>query len=113
MKKYNLQQLLNIPDDWIITYNNFFDIDPLKLENNDILWDNFTEDLFQIKNEHKNILLDLGWYPEMNPNGNYCIKLIQGNNWEEPLVNINNKDKNEIIKIIENILWDKVYDKGT
>jgi hypothetical protein len=107
MKKYNLQPL-NIPANWIITYNNFFDIDPLKLKHNDILWDNFIEDLLQLKNEHKNILLDLGWYPEMNPNGNYCMKLIQDNNWEEPLMNINNKDKNKIIKIIENILLNNV-----
>ncbi|MDR1285062.1 MAG: hypothetical protein LBJ88_02550 [Campylobacteraceae bacterium] len=103
MDNFNLQPV-KVPVGWVITYNNFFDIDPLKIKNDDILWDNFTEDLFQIKNEHKNILLDLDWYPEMNPNGNYCIKLIQDNNWEEPLIDINNKDKKEIVEIIEKIL---------
>jgi hypothetical protein len=98
-------QKLKVPDGWIITYNNFFDIDPLKINNStDILWNIFTEDLLQIKNEHKNIILDLGWYPEMNQNGNYCIKLIKDYNWEKPLININNNSKYIIVKIIEKIL---------
>jgi hypothetical protein len=59
-------------------------------------------------NKHKNIILDLGWYPEMSPNGNYCIKLIKDNNWTKPLININNKRKDKIVKIIEDILSNNV-----
>jgi hypothetical protein len=108
MNSFHLQPF-KIPDDWITAYNEFLDIDPAKIKDNtDILWNNFTEDLLQIRNEHKNIILDLGWYPEMNPNGNYCIKLIKDNNWEKPLITINNKSKDEIVKIIEDILLNNV-----
>jgi hypothetical protein len=108
MNDFNLQ-LINIPDDWVTTYNKFFDIDPLKIKDDtDILWNNFTEDLLQIKNKHKNIILDLGWYPEMNPSGNYCIKLIKDNNWTKPLINIKNKRKDKIVKTIEDILSNSI-----
>ena len=106
MKRNKLDlQKFNIPKPivWTVLYNNFFDIDPQNIEN-DVLWNNFTKNLLQIKSQYKDLLLDLGWYPEMNPNGNYCIKLIENNNWEKPLLNIKSQNKNEIVKNIENIL---------
>jgi hypothetical protein len=99
-------QSLNIPKGWKITYNNFFDIDPLKIDSSDdILWENFSRDLLQIRKEGKIIILNLAWYPEMDPNG--CFHLRLTDFWEDdPLIlaDIKTKSKSEIIKNIEKLL---------
>lgn len=44
----------------------------------------FTEDLVQIEiGEH--FLVDVGFYPEFDPNGEFKIVLIQNYDWETPL----------------------------
>lgn len=44
-----------------------------------------TEDLLQI--EYKNgLVLDIGWYPEMDPNGCLKVYLIKDADWYSPLI---------------------------
>jgi len=112
LNTYNLQNI-NIPDDWRITYNEFFDTDPLKINNdNSNLWFNLKEDLLQVENNKKNLLLDLGWYPEFSPKGKYRIKLIKNCDWEKPLVKFENRNLNEIVKKIEKIVNDQYIIKN-
>jgi len=100
------KQSLILPDDWIMTYNEFYDIDPSEIND----WGDisqscfFKEDMLQIKNNGKNLLLDLGWYPEFKKEGRYCIHLIEDYNWEKPLVKKHTKSKTKTLKIIEDIL---------
>lgn len=45
--------------------------------------DNLTEDLLQVKYT-EGFLLDIGWYPEYEPNGQFIIQLIKGDTWDTP-----------------------------
>ncbi len=60
------------------------------------------EDLIQVEYNEKYIL-DIGWYPEHNANGNIIIQLIFDNQWDTPIVKekVNNIDS--LLKIIKEI----------
>lgn len=68
----------------VITYNNF-NIDISKpLENQ--IWE-LKEDLLQVSYSGRNsstYILDIGWYPEFNVNGNFKILLIRNYDWDIP-----------------------------
>lgn len=49
------------------------------------------EDLLQISFQD-NILLDLGWYPELDFKGRFVLRVIKDYKWEEPLYKIEFKD---------------------
>lgn len=65
----------------IIAYNDF-DIDE-KIPFQDQKY-SFKEDILQIEfGDH--FLLDVGWYPEMNPEGYFVVYAIQDYDWQNPL----------------------------
>jgi len=45
--------------------------------------DNLTEDLLQVEYPG-DFLLDIGWYPEYEPEGQFIIQLVKGENWDNP-----------------------------
>ena len=96
-------QPLRIQTGWKVTFNSFIELDPQELiDDDDENWWEFNEDLLQLENSDKNLILDLGWYGERNLNsGFFKINLIQNFNWEKPLVEFISKEKNEIIDKIE------------
>lgn len=59
------------------------------------------EDLLQLLNEKANLVIDLGWYPSYDDNGNYLLLLIKDYNWDFPLEKVVSKSKKEIIACIE------------
>ncbi|EPY06219.1 hypothetical protein PAALTS15_15906 [Paenibacillus alvei TS-15] len=101
----NLMQL-KVPAGYAVTYNKFYDIDPILSEGNDYLienWGFFTEDLLQIvklkinngkwyipENEDA-LLFDLGWYPDSDINGHYHLQLVDGK-WNQ-IKSISSKDR--------------------
>ncbi len=69
---------LKIPAGWTVDYITVKDTDPESLEANDDAWlFDFNQDLLQISHKTKNLLLDVGWYPEGDPTGSYGIELIK------------------------------------
>ena len=88
---------LKIPAGYAITYNKFYDVEPIRSKDEDDFiknWGYFTEDLLQIvkmkiqkgnwyvpEREDK-LLFDLGWYPDSDINGQYVLQLVDGN-WNE------------------------------
>ena len=60
--KFELQEL-KIPAGWFISLNQFYAVSPSEetVESADTV---FTEDILQFKNEYRNRLIDLGWYPK-------------------------------------------------
>ncbi len=87
---------------WIVRHNRLFDISPDKapaavvIGGNITIWSLcFTEDLFQAENESKGRILDVGWYPDADPNGFYKLKVIRfdvqnrnnpdGYEWDNPV----------------------------
>ncbi|NEZ41941.1 hypothetical protein GQA12_10290 [Paenibacillus alvei] len=101
----NLMQL-KVPAGYAVTYNKFYDIDPVLSEGNDYLienWGFFTEDLLQIvklkihngkwyiPESEDTLLFDLGWYPDSDINGHYHLRLVDGK-WNE-MKSISSKDR--------------------
>lgn len=101
MKNKLKLQPLRIPSGWEVTYNTFLEIDPSNIKQDEEWFMIFTESLFQAIHKSRNILIDLGWYPEGDPKGNFGIELIKNYEWEKPLESINSKDKDEIIEKLE------------
>lgn len=99
-------QPLRIQSGWQVCYNTFKELDPqeLKDENDENWWD-LNEDLLQLENSSKNLILDLGWYGGHNLySGFYKLYLIQNLDWENPLVEFISKDKDEVTTKIEELL---------
>ncbi|MEK8129436.1 hypothetical protein WMW72_16130 [Paenibacillus filicis] len=96
---------LRIPSSWEISYNSLVELDPSHLKDEEEKWRNFTEDLLQIKHIKYNILLDVGWYPESDPNGSYGLELIKNHDWRNPLVSFDTKNRDELVEKIEFLLW--------
>ncbi|CAL8895592.1 hypothetical protein MHH54_09175 [Bacillus sp. FSL K6-4563] len=105
LPKYKLQPL-RIPSGWEISYNSLTELDPALLNKDEHdKWLNFTEDLLQIKNSKKNILLDVGWYPEADPEGVYGLDVVEDFNWENPVTSFETNQKGELIEKVEFLLW--------
>jgi hypothetical protein len=73
----------------VVSIYDEFDIDP-KLSFEEQKW-SFKEDIIQIvfTNDY---LIDVGWYPEFDPEGFFKIRVIQGINWDKPLYEKKCKD---------------------
>lgn len=69
---------LEIPNGWTINHNIFTEACPEKFlsEDYEYRWE-FNENILQIVNISRKKILDLGWYPEFCPSGEYCIMLIE------------------------------------
>ena len=79
-----------------IVYNEFdinFDEDFSNQENC------LLEDLLQISYAD-GYLLDLGWYPEFDANGNFKMQVIKDGNWDSPIYFRECREKNDLIQCI-------------
>ena len=65
----------------MVAQNHFFDIDPADTLDGDRLDFPFVEDILQLRNDKLRMTLDLGWYPDGDPNGSFRLLLIQ---WDPP-----------------------------
>lgn len=104
-------QPLRIPSGWGIEYNHFSENNPSDYPNpeNDVWFFEFVEDILLIRRKTKDIILDidLGWYPEGNPNGNFVLYAIKNNNWDCPLKEFVSRDRLEVLNKIEE--WLEYY----
>ncbi|MBU5315381.1 hypothetical protein KQI30_03685 [Clostridium bornimense] len=65
------------------------------------------EDLLQVSYDN-NYIIDMGWYPEFDREGNFEIYIIKDNRWDNPILHKKCKDLDllneyiyECIKLIE------------
>lgn len=104
---------LKIPSTWAVIYNSFGDEDPV-VRNGSIANDEYyKEDLLSIERlwfngsdwstEPNGYVLDLGWYPEADPQGSYCLTLLRGD-WDHTLVKYESRDRRQIRAAIERCL---------
>lgn len=61
--------------------------------------ENLTEDLLQVEYEN-GILLDVGWYPELSPDGCFRVRVIQDLDWQEPWFNRSCGEYHELVTLI-------------
>jgi hypothetical protein len=65
---------LRIPSGWTVLFNTFAEIDDaheLTIQEREAL---LSEDLLQLETE--DLVLDLGWYPDEDPEGAYRVELV-------------------------------------
>ncbi len=97
---------LKIPSGWVVIHNTFGDEEP-KIEDGTIINDEFyNENLLSIEQMYfdgqnwqinpQGYILDLGWYPEANPEGCYRLTLLKSN-WENIIAEVESK-KHEVIQ---------------
>ena len=113
---YQRLQPLRIPVGWTVGLNKFEDIDPETLPADDEAWlSSFTEDILQIYSklgrrrndelEKQELIIDLGWYPEGDPDGEFTLRAIMDRDWYEPLLEFSSRSKDEIVKTLEKWLF--------
>ena len=91
-------------------------MDKVNFKSGDIIYDEFKvdftkryseqkecllEDLLQVKYAQE-YLLDVGWYPEYESEGEFIVQIIKKQNWEEPIYKKSSKDEEELIQNLNN-----------
>ncbi|MCC2931188.1 hypothetical protein [Bacillus sp. LBG-1-113] len=103
---------LRIPAGWTVDYITIKDTDPKTLEASDDAWlFDFNQDLLQISHKTKNLLLDVGWYPDGDPTGSYGIELIKNEDWDNPLEDVRCSKIIELSFILESIFVKEINNK--
>lgn len=92
---------LRITEGWKVNYNNFVEIDPRNLEPDDDCWFMFTESLLRLYHEKSSITLDLGWNPDISPDGNYLVLIMKNMDLENPIHEFTSDNYKEVIEYIE------------
>ena len=105
---------LRLPGGCAVTYNSAFADVPMEVRDGQIVnFDYHKEDLLMIRQittrsgdwqiDPAGWLVDLGWYPDSDPEGAYTINVVRGN-WDELLFRVTNRDGEIIRTAIERIL---------
>ncbi|WP_444943244.1 hypothetical protein ACJJIK_15305 [Microbulbifer sp. ZKSA006] len=104
---------LKLGNDWKITHNEFYNIEPKEVDNYKDskypIWSMFfIEDLMQIENSKKELLIDVGWYPDGDKAGMYrliLIKSIEGSfDWDSPIDTYETRVLKELINKIDSLV---------
>jgi hypothetical protein len=93
-------QPLRIPSNWQVTYNEFREIDPADAKAAAYL----REDLFQAFNRLTKILIDVGWYPDGDPEGGYVLSAHRDDFHGEELLRREARTRGAIVEAIEDAL---------
>lgn len=97
-------QALRIPMKWTVNYNALYERscpNDFTDKNYRFMYD-FTEDILQLA--LKDVIIDVGWYPEFDENGKYTILMIYKNDWNKPVFKFDTKNKDELVQKIEHLL---------
>lgn len=105
-------QALRIPAGWSVEFNNFVDINPLdeeiiltgKYVKDRNGWNLFDQSLLFLFHRRAKLKLDVGWVPSYSPAGRFVVQLVGEDGWSQPLYSYESKDKNEVVKAIEELL---------
>jgi len=99
-------QPLRVPSGWKIEFNSLFEIDPVPdlIPPDHHSWF-FKEDLLQMKNEDRNRLLDVGWFPDGNlERGEYAVHIHEGD-WHGCLLHeFRTQNRLSVVAEIERLL---------
>ncbi|MCF2946004.1 hypothetical protein [Paenibacillus tarimensis] len=103
----------DLSGEWIIERNIFTEVDPDLFDHDDYVhkWE-FNEDILQIINLKRSRIIDLGWYPGFNHEGQYCLILVvysedmklQVESWNEPIFKYYTRNINEVRRLTEELI---------
>ena len=91
-------QPLRIPQGWLVGYNDFCELD-VSLQGLQEFY--FREDLLQISNPVSGILIDLGWYPAGDMDGQFVLQVFQGDLEGPRVARVGSRSRLEIVEAIE------------
>lgn len=98
-------QQITFPEDCILIHHEFYTYDPEKSYSNELSYEYLGEDLLQCTFEEDNMIIDLGWYGNIDTNkGEFKLQLIKDENWEIPFEVIYSKSVDEIKAILVKII---------
>lgn len=105
-------QNIKITEGCIITYNTFFNVEVPFDDSKSKDWWYFKDYLLQIMyvKVNPNVLLDMGWYPEFDPEGRFVIRVFRENYGGEQLFQFESRSKKEMVDKIYEVL--KSVDEG-
>ncbi|WP_010299796.1 hypothetical protein [Candidatus Odyssella thessalonicensis] len=112
LKDLKLQPLA-IPRGFNIIYNFFFDVldqgEPVYFEEepaNPFPYELYRSTLFQALHEYQQILIDMGWGPDGEPDGAFYITMLRTDDeyWEHPLVKFSSRNKDEIVNKLNELM---------
>lgn len=109
-------QPLRIPPGWTFVFNKLQDLEPDSIERQDKIWlFAFTQDIMYLyavvrkKRDHQveeqKISIDLGWYPDGEPDGQFRMQALLNDNWEAPLMEFASRSKKEVVETLEQWLF--------
>lgn len=96
-------KLVELPatENWEIRHHRLYDLSPYDasavtgFRKGWTIWHtHFDEDLFLAVNSTKGELVDVGWYPDADPNGNFRLVLLnydrkeEVGDWDNPLIDL-------------------------
>lgn len=102
---------------WEVKKNIFYDVELISINEKVLIkdlfigmkpadyWFLFEDELLLIYNQNFDLYIDLGWYPPLDPNGKFFLKLIQAKDWE-PLYEFSSRNKDEIVDKLNEIMAD-------
>ena len=115
-KSWSYLQPLRIPGGWSVMFNQFSTLDPETLPPEDRKWlVFFVEDILHIYTDHtrkrnkrvetQRLAIDLGWYPDGDPEGAFRLEAILDDDWINPLLSFTSRRQQEIVDALENWLF--------
>ncbi|MBU5263932.1 hypothetical protein [Bacillus atrophaeus] len=60
----------------------------------------FTDSLLQLYHEQSSLTLDLGWRPDISPEGKYLVLMVKNNDWGNPIKEFSSDDYKKVIAYI-------------
>lgn len=105
-----LLQPLRIPSGWMVAYNEFREIDPETVAEDDFLY-YFCEDLLLLERVQGSnpVVIDLGWFPEGDSTGTFRTVVVRyfediarvTNSWDTPLDEFRSSSRQAVVRQIE------------
>jgi hypothetical protein len=95
---------LRIPSGWLVRHNELRTVDPETLPAGHADWVLMTQDLMQLDQSALDLLIDLGWYPDERPEGQFKLTVILGGDWERPLSSFTTRTVATLVDHLEALL---------
>ena len=106
----NLQPV-RIPPQWSLLWNHLRPIEPGDLAEDDPAWlFTFVQDMLYLRknSDEQSVAIDLGWYPEGDPQGAYELVTILNDDWNNPLLAFTSLSTQEIVETMEHWLLERI-----
>lgn len=102
----NLQPIRIPISDWRFVYNKLESLEPDDLSADDPAWNfTLTQDILNMRSDRgeQTVIIDLGWYPDGDPSGEYRLIALLDENYLDPILEFTSRSTREIVDTLE--LW--------